>query len=70
MNILSFSELVEKKPFLGRDAILTVGVFDGFHKGHQALVKEMVRLGGKYKDAEKILITFNVNPKTKPPSHR
>ncbi len=69
MNILSFSELVQKKPFLGRDAILTVGVFDGFHKGHQALVKEMVRLGGKYRNAEKILITFNVNPKTKTPKN-
>ncbi len=69
MNILSFSDLVENKPFYKKDAILTVGVFDGFHKGHQSLVRKMVELGGKFKDAERILITFNTNPKTKTPKN-
>ncbi len=67
MKVLSFNELVVEKPFLDSDAILTIGVFDGFHIGHQALVRKMCELGDKYMGAEKILITFNTNPKTKKP---
>lgn len=38
-----------------------IGYFDGMHLGHQALVKETVRLADKYA-CESALITFNPDP--------
>ncbi|MDR2494150.1 MAG: FAD synthetase family protein [Spirochaetaceae bacterium] len=42
---------------LGRTAV-TVGVFDGVHRGHQALIEKIVRHG-----AEPAVITFRRSPK-------
>lgn len=41
---------------------LTIGNFDGVHLGHQALIKEMIRLA-KADDAKSMLINFWPNPK-------
>ena len=68
MKIYSFSDILGGA-LQERDVILTIGVFDGFHLGHQSLIKEMMRLKGKYPQAETVLITFSVNPKTKTPKN-
>lgn len=40
---------------------LTFGVFDGVHRGHQELVRELVR-GAKASDARAVVGTFDVHP--------
>ena len=69
MKVISFSELVERKPLVHDDVILTIGVFDGFHRGHQSLVAEMNRISRKLLHAKKVLITFSRNPKTERPKN-
>ena len=66
MKIYSFSDILSGS-LRGRDVILTIGVFDGFHLGHQSLVAEMMRKKQDHPSAETVLITFSVNPKTKCP---
>jgi riboflavin kinase/FMN adenylyltransferase len=41
--------------------VLTIGVFDGFHRGHQALVRETVRLARQLK-ALPVALTFRNHP--------
>ena len=69
MTVLSFSDLIEKKPLLDKDVILTIGVFDGFHKGHQALVRRMNEIASGIPGSRKVLITFSRNPKTESPKN-
>ncbi len=64
MTVLSFNDLVEKRPLTGVDVILTIGVFDGFHKGHQTLVRRMNEIASERSGSRKVLITFSRNPKT------
>jgi riboflavin kinase/FMN adenylyltransferase len=47
-------------PSLGR-AAAAVGVFDGVHIGHQALVRDMVRIA-RAEDAAAIVVTFDRDP--------
>lgn len=69
MEIISFDTLYIDKPLKNRDAILTIGVFDGFHLGHRALLERMLSLHEKYRDSLLVLITFSVNPKTNKPKN-
>ncbi len=69
MEIISFDTLYIDKPLKNRDAILTIGVFDGFHLGHRALLERMLSLHEKYSDSLLVLITFSVNPKTDKPKN-
>ena len=39
-----------------------IGVFDGLHRGHQAIIKRCVELA-KVQDYQSMVITFNKNPK-------
>lgn len=69
MTVLSFSDLVGKKPLHDKDVILTIGVFDGFHKGHQSLVRRMNEIAAGIPGSMKVLITFSRNPKTESPKN-
>ncbi len=66
MRIYSFDEIL-KGALSRRDVILTIGVFDGFHLGHQSLIRKMMEKKSGHPGAETVLITFSVNPKTKFP---
>ncbi len=44
-----------------KNIILTIGVFDGVHLGHQALLKETIRLARKYR-AQPQVLTFHDHP--------
>jgi len=44
-----------------RKIVLTIGVFDGFHRGHQVLVRETVRLARRLK-ASSVALTFARHP--------
>jgi len=44
------------------NSVLTVGTFDGVHKGHQSILKEVVEQA-KASEGESILITFHPHPR-------
>jgi riboflavin kinase/FMN adenylyltransferase len=44
-----------------QQSVITLGTFDGFHRGHQALLKRLSRFGKKLK-LPTILVTYNPNP--------
>ncbi len=69
MKTISFDQLIESKILLSEKSILTIGVFDGMHKGHQRLMYDMSRLSLKYREAKRVLITFSINPKLDNPKN-
>ena len=45
-----------------KDAIVTMGAFDGVHKGHQQIIQRMKQLAQKVQ-GETIIITFHPHPR-------
>jgi riboflavin kinase/FMN adenylyltransferase len=45
-----------------RNAVITVGTFDGVHRGHQALIRKIIELAAEMK-GESVLITFDPHPR-------
>ena len=45
-----------------KNAVVTIGTFDGVHLGHQAIFKEMRRLA-KEVDGETVVVTFHPHPR-------
>ena len=69
MKEYNFEDLLKSGELKDKKAIITIGVFDGFHLGHQSLVKGMLKEKEKYPEASLVLITFNHNPKTDKPKN-
>ncbi|MBN2351176.1 MAG: FAD synthetase family protein [Spirochaetales bacterium] len=59
MNILSWNELSQSGPFADTPAAVTVGVFDGVHIGHRAVIDRVVRNGTGLMP---VAVTFGGNP--------
>ncbi|HLS70830.1 MAG TPA: bifunctional riboflavin kinase/FAD synthetase [Chitinophagaceae bacterium] len=45
-----------------KNAVITIGSFDGVHLGHQEILKKLANLADKY-DGESVLITFHPHPR-------
>jgi riboflavin kinase/FMN adenylyltransferase len=61
MQIIEWHQfLKEGLPLNGKPASVTVGVFDGVHRGHQALIKRIV---SHEKNAVPVVVTFRQNHK-------
>ncbi len=58
MNI--YNNLSELPQF--RNAVVTIGSFDGLHKGHQMILKRLEQLAETY-DGESVVITFHPHPR-------
>ena len=48
--------------FRNTDCVVTIGVFDGLHRGHQKIVEQCVETSRDL-GCKSVLISFNVNPK-------
>ena len=58
MNV--YQSLEEIKPI--KRPVLTLGMFDGVHIGHQSILKQLNTIA-KEIDGESVLITFNPHPR-------
>jgi riboflavin kinase/FMN adenylyltransferase len=55
------SDWLKDAPVPGPRAVLTIGVFDGLHRGHQFLINEVIRRAAAL-DVDSVLITFEPHP--------
>ncbi len=46
----------------GRDSVVTLGKFDGLHRGHQLLIREVLRIGHD-EGLKTVVFTFGVHPR-------
>ena len=63
MDVISFDEFLErgkKKPF---EAVFSIGVFDGVHYGHRAILETLRRKKEELRAALSLVFTFSHNPK-------
>ena len=61
MRIYSWKEFTDKKPLSGIQCAITIGVFDGIHKGHMELLRQVLSQGSGIQSA---VFTFRENPAT------
>ncbi len=62
MEIFDFNFLVSSGLLRERRTVFSVGVFDGVHRGHHAILSALKRKAGEA-DATSLAITFSSNPK-------
>ena len=63
MEIASFSELAASGRFRNRRTVLSIGVFEGMHRGHQRILSQLSDLKKELGADISAAITFSVNPK-------
>ena len=64
MLLLDFDQTLAKKEFAAIPMVVSIGVFDGLHLGHQKVIREAVTLAAKHKRWKSAVLTFSANPKT------
>ena len=65
MDILSFSDLLKDRKYGETPVILTIGVFDGVHRGHRLVLDTLDRLRRDNPGSITMAITFSMNPKSR-----
>ena len=63
MEIFDFDSLISSKEKLKTRSVISIGVFDGVHKGHKHIIKRLIKMQQKHPGSEAMVITFGINPK-------
>ena len=58
MTVISWEDLIREKSFLNIPSAVAIGVFDGMHLGHKAIMKELVA----FQAEASVVVTFRNNP--------
>lgn len=59
LRVLSWDMFVGSRPLRDVSVAMTIGVFDGVHKGHKSLINKVIEQDAK----EAIVLTFRYNPR-------
>ena len=59
MRIFSWKDFTEEKPLAGIPCAITAGVFDGIHKGHMEILRQVLSQGN---GIQSVVFTFRTNP--------
>jgi riboflavin kinase/FMN adenylyltransferase len=63
MEFYDFDQLYMSRKFSQSKAVISIGVFDGVHLGHQHIISRAVDESSKLTDCETVVFTFAQNPK-------
>ncbi len=63
MEFHDFDQLLSSRTFATRKAVICIGVFDGIHIGHQAIMSAARAEAARRVDAKTVVFTFAQNPK-------
>lgn len=64
IEIHDFDQLLVSKELANIKAIISIGVYDGLHIGHQRIISSTVNLAKEKDGTKSVVITFAQNPKT------
>lgn len=67
LNVIAWNDVVSGRVSMSSPVAATIGVFDGLHLGHKALISRVV---AKEPDRLPVVFTFGVNPKKFTKPHR
>ena len=65
MRVISFDTFIEKGEYRDIPAVLSIGVFDGVHNGHKAILNTLMDMKNELSAQLSAVITFSTNPKGK-----
>ena len=63
MKVVPFSSLSDTAVPPKRTSVISIGVFDGVHKGHQAIFERLMAAKDELDADSAAVITFSINPK-------
>lgn len=63
MEYYDFSYFIDGKIKKDVSSVVTIGVFEAFHKGHQDVIESLMRMKKETNAECAIVITFSINPK-------
>ncbi len=64
IELHDFDQLLLSRELSHVPAIVSIGVYDGLHIGHQRIISTTVDLAKKEEDLRSVVVTFAQNPKT------
>ncbi len=63
MEFHDFDQLLSSREFSTTRAVISIGVFDGLHKGHQAIISAAHERAMESEGVKTVVFTFAQNPK-------
>lgn len=63
MEYYDFDQLYTNREFSNRKAVISIGVFDGLHAGHQQIISTASKKAKEIGDCDSVVFTFAQNPK-------
>ncbi len=64
MIVLDFDQLYKTRQYHEQPAVISIGVYDGLHVGHQLIIRTATEYACKHNNWKSVVLTFAQNPKT------